>query len=62
MKALGTKSRCHRAHRPVKNVTSFRVPGQIEEGINGRILFTINNSLSRGDEVEAVVPINADKE
>lgn len=62
MKALGAKSRCHRTYRPVRNVTSFRVPRQIEEGINGRILFTINNSLSRGDEVETVVPIDIDKE
>ena len=40
MKALDAKSHRHRAYRQVKNVTSFRVPGQIEEGINGRILFT----------------------
>lgn len=62
MKALGAKSHRHRTYRQVKNVTNFRVLGQIEEGINGRILFTINNSLSRGDEVEAVVPIDVDKE
>lgn len=62
MKALGAKSHRHRAYRQVKNVTNFRVLGQIEEGINGRILFTINNSLSRGDEGEAVVPIDVDKE